>query len=444
MKKLITSILILSSFISYGQYDTIRIKTGIPLDTNSLSSRINLKVNIADTAAMLTPYLRKNQLTALPPLAYNNSTYVISADTTTAITGLATKAYVLNNAGSGGSSPWTVKSSMIPGIYYNGGRVGIGDTAKSALTVTVNNIGVLAAGVSPPVDTTSMIFINNTAAAAGAQQESPSLVLQGNGWKTNATAASQVVKYRIKVLPVQAAANPTGMMYVGYSINAAGYTDAFSFSSAGQFHASTLDATTTISAGGGVSGTSWSGNAASTNAVTNIQTTPTNGFSVTNGTASTSGVPVQYSPAYRLMGTAWDGSATQQADFRFFVKPVNGASPITHSTVFQAGINNAGYVDVLTIGNNGKFTFLATNTAAGTTGAQTINKTSGTVNFAAGAGTLVVTNSLVTTSSLVFCEVRTADATAYIKNVVPAAGSFTITLGANATAETSVGFFVIN
>lgn len=88
--------------------------------------------------------------------------------------------------------------------------------------------------------------------------------------------------------------------------------------------------------------------------------------------------------------------------------------------------------------------YWTTNTAGGVTGAQTINKTSGTVNFAATATTLVVTNSLVSTSSLVFAMVRTADATATIKSVVPASGSFTITLGAAATAETSVGFFVIN
>jgi hypothetical protein len=96
------------------------------------------------------------------------------------------------------------------------------------------------------------------------------------------------------------------------------------------------------------------------------------------------------------------------------------------------------------IDNDGKVTYRATNTAAGTTGAQTINRPSGTVNFLGGTSALVVTNSLCTTSSIVFATVRTNDATAYIKNVVPAAGSFTINLGANATAETSVGFFIIN
>jgi Protein of unknown function (DUF2793) len=92
----------------------------------------------------------------------------------------------------------------------------------------------------------------------------------------------------------------------------------------------------------------------------------------------------------------------------------------------------------------GKQVYDSTITATGTNGAQTINKPSGTVNFAAGASTLVVTNSLCSTSSIVFAIARTNDATAMVKNVVPAAGSFTITLNAAATAATSVGFFIIN
>jgi hypothetical protein len=107
-------------------------------------------------------------------------------------------------------------------------------------------------------------------------------------------------------------------------------------------------------------------------------------------------------------------------------------------------VQNSTPTALLTVLDNGKTSFAATNTAAGTTGAQTINKASGTVNFAAATNTLVVTNSLCTASSIVFAIIRTNDATAWIENVVPAAGSFTINLGANTTAETSVGFFIIN
>jgi hypothetical protein len=86
----------------------------------------------------------------------------------------------------------------------------------------------------------------------------------------------------------------------------------------------------------------------------------------------------------------------------------------------------------------------ATNTAAATVGAQTINKTTGTVNFAASATSLVVTNSLVSATSLVFCVIRTNDATLTAVQAVPGAGTFTIYGNAAATAETSVGFLVVN
>lgn len=108
--------------------------------------------------------------------------------------------------------------------------------------------------------------------------------------------------------------------------------------------------------------------------------------------------------------------------------------------------SNAGYkLDVNgTARVQGALNFNPTNTAAGTTGNQTINKASGTVNIAAAGTTVTVTNNLVTTSSIVFAVIRTNDATATIKNVVPASGSFTINLNAATTAETSIGFFVIN
>lgn len=83
-------------------------------------------------------------------------------------------------------------------------------------------------------------------------------------------------------------------------------------------------------------------------------------------------------------------------------------------------------------------------TAAGTTGNQTINDMAGTVNFAAAATALTVTNALVTTSSIIVVTARTNDATCTVKNYVPAAGSFVINMTAACTAETSVGFVVTN
>lgn len=82
-----------------------------------------------------------------------------------------------------------------------------------------------------------------------------------------------------------------------------------------------------------------------------------------------------------------------------------------------------------------------TNTA--TIGAVTINKASGRVRIAAAGTSVVVTNSLVTAATHVFAVASTADATARVTSVVPAAGSFTINTVA-VTAETTFDFLVIS
>lgn len=119
------------------------------------------------------------------------------------------------------------------------------------------------------------------------------------------------------------------------------------------------------------------------------------------------------------------------------------------TTYFPFAVKFTSFVDNLerdkfTINGAGKMTLSAINTAGGTTGDQTINEPTGTVNFAAAASTITVTDRLCTTSSIVFVVIRTNDATARIANVVPGSGSFVIHLTAAATAETSVGFLVIN
>lgn len=91
-----------------------------------------------------------------------------------------------------------------------------------------------------------------------------------------------------------------------------------------------------------------------------------------------------------------------------------------------------------------RFDFFRTITVGGSTGNQTINRPSGTVNFAAAASSITVTNSTVNTSSIVFAIARTNDATCAVKNVVPGVGSFVINMTAACTAETSVGFLVTN
>lgn len=115
----------------------------------------------------------------------------------------------------------------------------------------------------------------------------------------------------------------------------------------------------------------------------------------------------------------------------------NGAGP------FQPAVDNAYDIGTSSLGIR-QIYLSKTITAAGTTGAQTINKSSGSVNFAAAATSLVVTNSVVTTSSVIVATVATNDATMKTVNAVAAAGSFTLNANAAATAETRVNFVVLS
>ena len=83
-------------------------------------------------------------------------------------------------------------------------------------------------------------------------------------------------------------------------------------------------------------------------------------------------------------------------------------------------------------------------TNTGTVGAVTINKHAGRVNIAAATASLVVTNNTVTAASHVLAILSTNDATAVIGSVVPGAGSFTIHMSANATAQSTIDFFVLD
>jgi hypothetical protein len=81
--------------------------------------------------------------------------------------------------------------------------------------------------------------------------------------------------------------------------------------------------------------------------------------------------------------------------------------------------------------------------SSGTPGNATINTLSGRAAFAAGGSTVVITNSLVTANSKVFVQQRN-DTTLKSISVNPAAGSFTVTGNAAATAITIFDFLVVN
>ena len=107
------------------------------------------------------------------------------------------------------------------------GATTLGSTLTLTSTTAANN--KITQGAAINIGTTStdgIILQNTTAAGAGAQQYSPRLRLTGQGWKTNATAASQTVDWLIEARPVQGAANPTVNLALLYQVNGGGFTDA--------------------------------------------------------------------------------------------------------------------------------------------------------------------------------------------------------------------------
>jgi len=78
-------------------------------------------------------------------------------------------------------------------------------------------------GAAPNATADAIVLSDTVVAAAGNQQFSPALHFIGQGWKTNATAASQQVEYINYLVPVQGTANPMANLVWAYQNNGGGY-----------------------------------------------------------------------------------------------------------------------------------------------------------------------------------------------------------------------------
>jgi hypothetical protein len=79
-----------------------------------------------------------------------------------------------------------------------------------------------------------------------------------------------------------------------------------------------------------------------------------------------------------------------------------------------------------------------------TPGSVTINTIRGRSTIPAGNSSITITNNKCLSTSSVFVNISSNDATAILKNVTNTTGSFTIRLNANCTANTNVDFFIVN
>lgn len=116
-----------------------------------------------------------------------------------------------------------------------------------------------------------------------------------------------------------------------------------------------------------------------------------------------------------------------------------GTQTISGTKTFTAALTTIGALKVTS-------NMLATFTDSSSTPGNVTNSTPrGRVAVAAGANTVTVTSTIVTANSTVLAQVTSTDATLNtVLQVVPGAGTFTITCNAAATAATKVDFIVIN
>jgi hypothetical protein len=199
-------------------YDARTVKTGIEYSadysatytTRSLVDKAYADTKLTDVMTTRGDLIYRNASNVTARLPIGTATHVLTSDGTD----------VSWAAPSGGGWALTGTSTLT-------GAVDIVGTSSNTLKHTFGSLGTTRA------DGAGLHLRNTTAAAAGAQQISPSIVWEGRGWKTNATAASQSVIFRADVLPVQGAANPTGTWELASEVNGGGKTTRLSVTSAG-------------------------------------------------------------------------------------------------------------------------------------------------------------------------------------------------------------------
>jgi hypothetical protein len=113
-----------------------------------------------------------------------------------------------------------------------------------------------------------------------------------------------------------------------------------------------------------------------------------------------------------------------------------------HGTAKRLARFSNGNVPKFSLGMEGDLISPSTDNS-GVPGGTTISKPSGRFALAAGASSVVVTNTLVSAGTKIFVTKQSNDATATDFKVVPEAGFFTVTSNANCTAAVVFDFFLV-
>lgn len=203
-------------------------------------------------------------------------------------------------------------------IYLGAAQTTFFDENLNYFKVVTNSLGAV-------VGTTSGLYLaNTTAAALGAQQYSAPIIQEGQGWKTTGSA-SQSIKFREYVLPIQGAANATAIRWVESSVGGGAFGNGFGFNTSGNlgFNVTAPVARVHVVA-------------------TALALAPTiaSGFYLQNTTAAAAGAQ-QISGSLVLEGQGWKTTATaasQSAAMYLYALPVQGAAAPTVTMRFDFSI----------------------------------------------------------------------------------------------------------
>jgi hypothetical protein len=163
---------------------------------------------------------RNSRLDFISQAQTANKTAVLALSTVST-TYLTTSVFL--NADSNGNYVWTNCGLNVGGSTF---------PSSGFMLDVIGATRVLKTGVGT-TSTDGLLLTNTTSAANNSQQYSPRLHFTGQGWKTNATAASQTVDFIEEVRPVQGAASPTGNLVWAAQVNAGGYSDLMTLTSGG-------------------------------------------------------------------------------------------------------------------------------------------------------------------------------------------------------------------
>lgn len=258
-------------------------------------------------------------------------------------------------------------------LYLNGAATG---AVSNYVLYSASGLSLFEQDAIATTPTDVLLLRNITAAANGAQQDSPALNLQGSGWASTG-GTSQTWNWRIYVVPVQGTTNSSSTLNFDVSRAGGAYGAEMSLGNSGFLSLSNAIQST----------------------VANITTTSTDGMITRNNTAATNGVQVQYSPRIRLTGAGWNtgGAASETDDWIVENRPAAG-NPTTSTLNFQSQINAGGYVNNFILTNAGDAKL---NTVGGGLYVKEgSNATMGTGTLS--GGTLVVSTTKVTANSRIF------------------------------------------